>query len=253
MSIERAAKEHLNDYIYKSVNGVVISGPFKGMRLIEEVSWEDGNLGTKVLGCYEQELHDTLELEIARLEKLDQPIITDIGCSEGYYAVGLKLRLPNAIVMGIDISTEALRLTELSANANGVDVVTNKNIVEALAYPINLVVCDCEGGEIDYLDPEKYPGLKTATIIVECHDTYNRPVTEPIGRRFQPTHEIWCITEASRNPNAFELLRPMNSLMRWLAVCEGRPVMMHWLVMRPRGVEQKEQQQELPLVRNGGG
>lgn len=238
-SFERAAKEYLNTFIFKETKGLVQSGPFKGMLLLDEVSWSDGNLGTKVLGCYEQELHEAIEHEITRLAKLDRPaIILDIGCSEGYYAVGLARMLPTAEITAVDSSEDALRITLETADANHVllhDLITELFGPDFnVGYSPDLVICDCEGAEIDYLDLEKFPGLKQATILVECHDAGDHLVTDPLGKRFGDTHDVYIIFEGPRNPNDFEMLRPMQSLMRWLAVSEGRPTMMHWLFMRPK-------------------
>jgi precorrin-6B methylase 2 len=241
MSLERAAKEYLNKHIYERTNGVVQSGPFKGMVVLDEVCWSDGNLGTKVLGCYEQELHDAIEREIKRLSEIEHPCIIDYGCSEGYYTVGMARRLPNANVIGIDLAKEALRITQQAADFNEVSVEllhTDDEACKGLLGDVNpdLIICDVEGAEIEYLDPEKWPVLKTVhTIIVECHDTETHQVTSVLGKRFSETHELWLATEAGRNPNEFEMLTPMPSIMRWLAVCEGRPAMMHWLVMLPKG------------------
>lgn len=239
MTIERAAKEYLNNFIFKEAKGIVQSGPFKGMVMLDQVSWSDGNLGTKVLGCYEQELHEAIENQVTRLSKLDRPaIILDIGCSEGYYAVGLARLLPDAKITAVDSNKDALRITHEAADANNVSI--DHATTELFGpdfntgYSPDLVICDCEGAEVDYLDPEKMPGLKQATMLVECHDTYDHLVTEPLGKRFGDTHEVFIIFEGSRNPNDFEMLRPMQSLMRWLAVCEGRPAIMHWLFMRPK-------------------
>lgn len=229
--LEQAAKKYLNDYIYDCYKGIVMIGPFKGMKILKEMAWFDGNLGTKVLGCYEQELHEFIEDEINYLKKLGRPpIILDIGCSEGYYAVGMALRIPGAKVVAVDSSDEALRITQLAAKANDVVIETLKDC----PYDIkpDFVICDCEGGEMVYLDPDKFPGLRDATILVECHDMENTPATKTMGDRFKVTHNVWILFEGGRNPNQFDILGEFDSLMRWLAVSEGRPCIMHWLQMR---------------------
>jgi hypothetical protein len=43
-----------------------------------------------------------------------------------------------------------------------------------------------------------------------------------------------CLAECAREPLAMPLLRKLSSHYRWLAVSEGRPQMMNYLVMRPR-------------------
>ncbi len=85
-------KTDLNKWIHRKTNGVVQSGPFAGMKLSQNEVWKDGNLGTKLLGCYEKELHGFIEDEIKRLSNRPSRIV-DIGCAEGFYSVGLALRL----------------------------------------------------------------------------------------------------------------------------------------------------------------
>jgi hypothetical protein len=46
------------------------------------------------------------------------------------------------------------------------------------------------------------------------------------------------VAEGGRNPNAFDLLVPTPSAFRWAAVCEHRPCLMGWFVMRPRRAPQ---------------
>lgn len=235
LSYERCAKEYINAIIYLYSKGVVVTGPFKGMQLLEEVAWPDGNLGPKVLGCYEQELHNFLEEEITRLKKLEDVRVLDLGCSEGYYAVGMALRLPKAEVMAIDSCDDAVRITGEAARANGVLVLTGKEC--PYDYKPNFVICDVEGAEIEYLDPEKFPALLEATMLVECHDADGREITDVLAKRFQDTHLILVINEGSRDPNQFECLIRFDSLVRWLAISEGRPCRMHWMIMIPHFLE----------------
>src|ERR1700686_4848787 len=78
-------RAELIDYLWRASAGVVQSGPFKGMRLSDQTTWGDGDLGAKILGCYEQELWP--HLEGARRGAYRRVI--NVGCAEGYYAVGL--------------------------------------------------------------------------------------------------------------------------------------------------------------------
>lgn len=230
LSIEQAAKRYVNHYIYHRAEGLVMTGPFKGMKMFEEVAWEDGNVGTKILGCYEQELHTFIENEVSRLHKLDRPAnILDLGCSEGYYAIGMGLRLPGANIVAMDTSEQALYITQEAAKINEVTVHTAKEC--PYDFKPDLVICDCEGAEMEYLDPEKFPGLKEASLLVECHDIGEGEVTKVMADRFEATHKIYVVDEGARDPNQFEILRMMDSTMRWLAISEGRPCTMHWLLM----------------------
>lgn len=61
----------------------VLSGPFKGMRYLDETVW--GPIEPKWIGCYEEQLHEVIDDVI----EANYLTIFDIGSAEGYYAVGL--------------------------------------------------------------------------------------------------------------------------------------------------------------------
>ena len=99
----------------------------------------------------------------------------------------------------------------------------------------DLIIMDCEGHEVTYLDPEKYPGVLKATIIVECHEWDVQPTNDILIKRFDATHLIHLsLSEAIRAPNNYECLRELPSHAKWMAISEGRPCLMNFLVMRPR-------------------
>jgi hypothetical protein len=227
-------KKQVNEWLWEQTRGVVQSGPFKGMEMLREESWDDGNSGTKILGCYEQELHGPISEEITRLLRLDAPVVANVGCAEGFYAVGMARRLPRAKVLIVDISDEAVAIAHKAAALNEVELVT-ASVDEALESP-DLVIMDCEGGEQGYLDPVVHPGLVKAVIIVEIHESDDgHYVNDLIYSRFWETHDVYfCLSEGSREPLEMPLLKKLASHYRWLAVSEGRPQMMNYLVMRPK-------------------
>lgn len=226
-------KRQIASAIYKETKGIVQSGPFKGMKMLLEKSWNDDCLSSQLIGCYEAELHGPLELELNGKPKR----VVNIGCAEGYYAVGLAMRLPESEIVAIDISDEAIGITGRAAAENGVKVRFPQSREEIHQYlnSADLIVCDCEGAEIEYLHPEKFPGLKNAAIIVELHDSPMVAATDTIAERFQGTHKMWVAVEDGRNPSRDPILRKFTDDQRWLAVSEGRPCLMHWFILKPAG------------------
>jgi hypothetical protein len=69
----------------------VAGGPFQGLHYPHRRSVGSAPL-PKLLGSYESELHAALE----QLLTEEHETVVDIGCAEGYYAVGLGLRLSKA-------------------------------------------------------------------------------------------------------------------------------------------------------------
>src|SRR5947209_10340484 len=62
----------------------VQDGPFKEMKLAESTSWGDGDTLPKLLGCYEAELHPAVNEALGK----DYAAVINVGCAEGYYAIG---------------------------------------------------------------------------------------------------------------------------------------------------------------------
>ena len=231
-------KDSLDDFVYEKTNGVVQSGPFKGMKLPREQSWLDGCISPMLLGVHEEELHGLIEEEITRLSTMSNPVIVNVGCAEGYYAVGLKMRLPKATVWAIDVDEEALRICRETAEINGVEVVTSNNVKSAFEAP-DFVMMDCEGAEVEYLDYERWPMLLKARIIVEIHNRRNPPADtgEIIFNRWNVVDQIIICVEGARDPNKFDFLCYFPSAVRWMAVCENRPCRMAWYAMQQKRSE----------------
>lgn len=234
--LANAAEARMQDiatYVFEHTDGFVVSGPFENMKLPEQHSWGSGDVVPKSLGCYEAELHGAVETAIGR----NPDLVINVGCAEGYYAVGLARRLPAATVHAFDIDARAQAVCALAAEANGVGrrVVTAGECTAdrlcelAASARRPLIVMDCEGAETALLPEAAMPRLAHADILLECHDFIDRAITPTLRGRLMPTHAIDLIVEGARNPAAFEFMQPLSTLDRWLAVCEFRPETMHWL------------------------
>ena len=75
---------------------MIRSGPFAGMRYVDTAT--EGALVPRLLGTYESELHPYLK----RFAAEGCEDVIDVGCAEGYYAVGLARLMPGALVHGGD-------------------------------------------------------------------------------------------------------------------------------------------------------
>lgn len=207
-------------------------GPFTGMILADQSSWAGGgDRAAKLAGLYEAELHPALRLARER----SPATVLNIGCAEGYYAVGLARLLPDAKVFAFDIDVKARQLCAASAAKNGVGgrvTVLGASTCGALSEFLGsgsstLVVMDCEGCEGALLDPQVLPALSQCDIIVETHDCFVPHVMETLKRRFRDTHQVQVIPAGARDPAA--VLPHWPEADRWLVVNEGRPAGMSWL------------------------
>lgn len=217
---------------------VVQAGPFAGMTLTDRISWGDGDQLPKLLGCYEAELQPSLT-EIAATAP---DLVINIGAAEGYYAVGLARLIQQAFVHAFDTSPvsqdvcrQAAALNDVGARVSVAGECT-PDVLQAILPRgrAPLVMCDCEGYERELIDPNRVPALRRAILVVECHDFVDASITQTLVGRLNATHVLTGIREGARDPNLSPFLQKFDSLDRWLAVCEYRPSMMHWLLARPK-------------------
>jgi hypothetical protein len=215
---------------------VVQAGPFRGLRLPAEGSW--GNLAAFLVGSYEHELHGVIDDLIGSGPRR----VINIGSAEGYYAVGLALRLPQARVYAFDIDEQAQRLTLETAAMNGVAgrvQVTGQctpDRLEQILTPDTLIIVDCEGCEFDVLRPDRVPSLSGATMLVELHDFVDPQISLSVLTRFRPTHSISVVPVRQRVTTDYPALQNFASSDRAIAVDEARPTEPHpmeWAVLCP--------------------
>lgn len=208
----------------------VAAGPFTGMILPNETSWRDGDFMPKLIGSYESNLREVVTQAVGRRPAT----VVNIGCAEGYYAVGLARLLPQATVYAFDIDTVACAICMRSAKENGVaERVTTggrcgiPDLATILERPGRiLLILDCEGAEMELLDPAKLPGLAKCDVIVETHGT---TITDALAARFSSSHGVVRIAQGGRDPNEVPALRSLAETDRWALVDEGRPESMEWL------------------------
>jgi hypothetical protein len=210
---------------------VVADGPFKGMIYGKE-AFCSAYL-PKILGCYESEIQPALDL---LLEK-NPPIILNIGAAEGYYAVGLARRFPQATVYASEIESHARDLCEDLARLNDVServrVIGECTLDELNALPLEggLILCDCEGCELELLQPEIVPGLRTCNLLVELHDCFDPRITPALRQRFESTHDITIIDSVPHDPAQVDTARFLPPPLRQVAVDDGRGEWLQWALM----------------------
>jgi hypothetical protein len=181
--------------------GRVQAGPFTG--LTYPPLSHGSVLLPKILGTYERELHGPIE-EICAA---GADRIIDIGAAEGYYAVGFARRLGIPVV-AFEMHPRGRCFTDHLARKNGVrpridlrgtcDVRGLADALHGAQRPV--VLSDCEGAEMDLLDPAAVPGLGQAVMLVELHEAARPGVTAALHSRFSGSHTITRIEESAAVP-----------------------------------------------------
>ena len=214
----------------------VLQGPLKGLDFIEQSS--EGCHIAKLLGCYEQPLQPYITSAIRN----GYATILNIGCAEGYYAVGLARAMADTKIFAFDIDPKAQVACKELASKNGV---SDRVKVGGLFSPSNflnydqgstLVFCDIEGAELELLNPENAPALKSMDLIVESHECLQAGITDTLIARFSSTHDIWLITDnCSRQlENVPAWFKQLSHLDQLLATWEWRSGPTPWLIMNSK-------------------
>lgn len=224
----------ISDQISRKHDGRVASGIFQGMRYAPTAF--GSALLPKLVGSYEVELTPALN----ELLLVKPKVIIDIGSAEGYYAVGLALKLPSATVHAFDTSSAARALCRRLARMNGVadrvrvSGLCTHDTLNSLDLESSMIIRDCEGCESTLLDPALAPSLRRAYIIVELHEHLAEGTTSTLTGRFETSHEIHVVPVTERRLDAFPCIAELPESDQSLAVAEARVEGQSWLVMKPK-------------------
>jgi SAM-dependent methyltransferase len=174
---------------------VVKNGPFKGLKYPSNESF-GSSLYPKLLGSYEYEISQAIE-EVCKNDYSD---VLDIGCAEGYYAIGMALRMPNSVIHAYDVDPYAISLcTKMAAYNNLSDhLKTYSFCSEDTLKNFNfrgrgLIICDCEGYEKKLFTDESVKNLINCDIIIETHDIYDATISYHLEKTFSKSHSLTII------------------------------------------------------------
>ncbi|HLF00061.1 MAG TPA: 50S ribosomal protein L11 methyltransferase [Gaiellaceae bacterium] len=215
----------------------VLRGPFAGLRYPPDEVEAVDDLVAKLVGAYECELAEALHAAIAR-----QPdTVVNVGCGDGFYAVGIARLLPDAVVHAFDIDRAARSLCRRVASLNGV---AERVRVSGACTPARLaaleldgafVLADCDGAEVELFAGEVLMGLRTASLVIELHPRPGMEVERLLVERFRSTHEVELVRARPRRTESYPELSSLEPSEGALALDELRGTPGSWVVLTPRG------------------
>jgi hypothetical protein len=232
----------LSRKVLLATRGQVQAGPFKGMKYPRAAI--GSSFPPKLLGTYEKELWPVVEAIVAR----DYARVVDIGAGEGYYAVGLTLRLPRAHLIAFEAREDTRELLCQTIEMNG--IVNRSEVHGVCGIPTlrkalipmehTLVVCDVEGAERALLTPDEIPALLAGDILVELHEFAEKGVSWELLNRFTKTHYIMTIASRRRSSDDWTINLDMAYADKLHCMEENRPGVMEWYWMTAKAAASTE-------------
>jgi len=202
----------------------VLGGPFRGLRYPAQASWGSAFL-PKLLGTYERELHKAIE----RVARRPYNLVVDIGAAEGYYAVGLALRMSQAPVIAFEIDAAARGMLARVIAHNAVqarvavaECCDGDQLLDVAQRGPGFLLSDCEGCEFELFQPAQVRALAEWDLLIETHDSLRQNITRQLAARFRGTHRVTLIKPRQRTTADFPLRGSFSRFERLAAMDEGR-------------------------------
>jgi hypothetical protein len=203
--IHRCVAVYISHEVKKRINKTIIFGPFKGMK----IDLDDVPLCV-LLGTIEKEIHPAF----AKLSGFNFDQVINVGATEGYYAIGMALKWPQASVYAFDMQEDIYRAKIMKLASD--NLVSERVHARGYCSPADLLsllsphkstllMLDVEGDELKLLDPSVIKELRRSTIIVELHDCIIPGCSRVIEERFRYTHNITKYISSPRTLADFPL------------------------------------------------
>jgi len=236
----QASKNKAWQILEKKYGHVIAYGPFKGMKLSDEVWWSNNDRITQMLSIYEEHI-------LARLKNFSTQGASrfiDIGAADGYFAIGMAYSKIYSKVYAFEIEPKGQKKIKDNSAVNHVENIVSvfgeadySSIQNLLRENIKTsFLIDIEGSEYQLLDEQMLSLVSSCYLICELHpwlvddgDQLQRKLIERARKKFN----VELIKRETYSPNIFSELDDLSDEERLIAVGEGRRKNMQWLVLTP--------------------
>ena len=238
----------LVNHLFEISKGEVISGHFKGMKLLKKSNWDkkiykyNPDLSSKITGCYEQEVQD----KIVELQKKNKKkYFINFGAGEGYFALGVLNSGLFQQSIAFEISDNSRNIMIENSKLNKLDdklsikyAANSSFLNDILDFEKKLddilILSDIEGAEFEIFNDDNLSKLKNCNLIIEFHrhhiDEENKKFEEKLNKYFN----VSVLSTGNRSFSDISLLKELNDDDRWLIASENRPYLMNWFVCTPK-------------------
>jgi hypothetical protein len=226
----------ISSELFQKFNGVVQTGPFKGLKLNPVPAWGTTDLPAMLLGCYEPEV---LKAMFSK-PTADLSVFVNLGTADGYYVSGGLYSQRFRSAYGFETTLAGREATERAAALNGVrdrlniSGTADSKFFEQL-HDVRMsdvfLLCDIEGGEFEVFDEHCLKSLRGATIIIEIHN-WTIDFWSKYEKLLVNASKFFSITTLSRVSSTLPKVRGLQAMHddnRALMLSEGRPNIMRYL------------------------
>lgn len=233
--------------IYARLKGIysdlkIRRGPFCGMKYRDFKSTGSA-LYPKLIGVYEREISDIINISL----KNEYEYFIDVGCAEGYYAIGMKKYGKVEKVVAYDIDDYAKQLCKNMATINNVEVEIRHELSEESLASFgfdsrkrSFLIADCEGFERQLFTVKSISNLANVECLIEIHDwcQYENKTRDLLIELFKKTHECKIVEGIDDYDKAYEYrideLSDFTISERFQIFAEGRRRIGIWLHCIPK-------------------
>jgi len=219
---------------------IVKNGPFKGLKYPDYKSFGSA-VFPKIIGSYEKEITPVIETIL----RSDYSVIFDIGAAEGYYAIGLALKMPGLTVFAYDIDMASRKYCRKMAEINNVServIIYGECTDETLrSFDFKnkaLIISDCEGYEKHLFNKSNLSNLINCDILIEVHDCIDITISDYLESLFSGTHTLEKYKSMDDIEKAKTYLYPetadLDLQTRKEIFSEKRPGIMEWYWLQPK-------------------
>ena len=238
----------LVDYLFLASSGKVISGLFKGMKLLKKSNWDkkiykfNTDLASKIIGCYEKEVQDKID-EFQRKNK--KKYFVNFGAGEGYFALGALYSGLFEKSLAFEISDSSRNIMMANSKLNNLEKnllikkSANKNFLKDLDETFKeisdiFLLVDIEGDEFNIFNDENLQSIKNCNLIIEFHELNDLSKNQEFISKIKKYFDVEILKTSNRNFSNISVLRNLNDDDRWLIASENRPYPMSWLACSPK-------------------
>lgn len=181
-----------NQSLLDKIGNRIYFGPFSGLKIPRKVALK--LTISEILGLYESSLHPKLDSLIN--EKINNIVL--VGGNNGYYSAGLSYIFNPDSIKIYETEKSFKNMIESWFEENNLcdyEILGEATKEEFQKNHLNcdLIFMDCEGFEIELLNPKNFPWQQKTKILLEIHPFYVNNLVSIIAERFRDTHNIEII------------------------------------------------------------